>query len=398
MARTESVGTAVGLFAGIGGIELGLKSAGIETELLCEIEPGACAVLEKRFDGVPIHRDIRTLRSLPKVDLVAGGFPCQDLSQAGKTAGIRGSNSGLVGEVFRLLSRKEGPRWLLLENVPFMLRLGGGHAMRFLTRSLGDLGFRWAYRTVDTMAFGLPQRRQRVILLASRTEDPTEVLFHGDAEPSLVEASHARTYGFYWTEGIRGLGSAQDAVPTLKGGSTIGIPSPPAIWFRRRKGFIGLPELRDAERLQGFPADWTLPAERVVGRRGFRWKMVGNSVSVPVAKWVAQQLLNPRAFDSSKLVTEQEGGAWPIACCGYKGKAFSVGVGTWPVKRAFVPLDRFLRYPVTPLSLRATQGFRKRAEASSLRFPDGFLEAVKLHEERMRKAEEGQRKAFASRS
>lgn len=388
---------AVGLFAGIGGIELGLKSAGIETELLCEIEPGACAVLEKRFDGVPIHRDIRTLRSLPKVDLVAGGFPCQDLSQAGKTAGIRGNNSGLVGEVFRLLSRKDGPRWLLLENVPFMLRLGGGHAMRFLTRSLGDLGFRWAYRTVDTMAFGLPQRRQRVILLASRTEDPTEVLFHGDVEPSLVDASHARTYGFYWTEGIRGLGSAQDAVPTLKGGSTIGIPSPPAIWFRRRKGFIGLPDLRDAERLQGFTADWTLPAETVLGRQGFRWKMVGNAVSVPVAKWVARQLLRPKSFDRPDLVEPHEGGAWPSACYGYDGKAFSVRVGTWPVSKPFVPLDEFLRYPVTPLSLRATQGFRKRLEASSLRLPMGFLEAVELHEEQMRKVTANERKTVARR-
>jgi DNA (cytosine-5)-methyltransferase 1 len=396
MATTKNF-TAVGLFAGIGGIELGLKSAGIETELLCEIEPGACAVLEKRFDGVPIHRDIRTLRSLPKVDMVAGGFPCQDLSQAGKTAGIRGSNSGLVGEVFRLISRKDAPRWLLLENVPFMLRLGGGHAMRFLTRTLDDLGFRWAYRTVDTMAFGVPQRRQRVILLASRTEDPTEVLFHGDVTPSLVEASHSRTYGFYWTEGIRGLGSAQDAVPTLKGGSTIGIPSPPAIWFRRRKGFIGLPDLRDAERLQGFPADWTLPAESVLGRQGFRWKMVGNAVSVPVAKWVARQLVRPRAFDRPDLVSPHECGAWPSACFGSNGKAFRVAVGTWPERKPFVPLDKFLRYPVTPLSLRATQGFRKRVTAGSLRLPEGFLEALLCHEEQMRKLVANERKTATSR-
>jgi DNA (cytosine-5)-methyltransferase 1 len=390
--------TAVGLFAGIGGIELGLKASGIETELLCEIDPGACAVLEKRFDGVPIHRDIRTLRSLPRVDLVTAGFPCQDLSQAGKTAGIRGRNSGLVGEVFRLLARKDCPRWLLLENVPFMLRLGGGHAMRFLTRTLDELGYRWAYRTVDTMAFGIPQRRQRVLLLASRTEDPTEVLFHGDALPIYADATRAKTFGFYWTEGIRGLGSAQDAVPTLKGGSTIGIPSSPAIWFRRRRGLIAMPDLRDAERLQGFPADWTVPAERVVGRKGFRWKMVGNAVSVPVARWVAHRLLHPKPFDATALAKPHKCGAWPSACFGSNGKVFSVDVGTWPERKPFVPLDEFLKYPVTPLSLRAIQGFRKRAEASSLRFPDGFLEAVKVHEERMRKAEAGKRKPLACRS
>jgi len=397
MAKEKTL-AAVGLFAGIGGIELGLKASGIETELLCEIEPGACAVLEKRFGGVAIHRDIRTLRSLPRVDLVTAGFPCQDLSQAGKTAGIKGRNSGLVGEVFRLLSRKDCPRWILLENVPFMLRLGGGHAMRFLTDTLEDLGFRWAYRTVDAMAFGLPQRRQRVLLLASRTEDPTEVLFHGDASPVLVDANRAKTFGFYWTEGIRGLGSAQDAVPTLKGGSTIGIASPPAIWFRRGKGFIGLPDIRDAERLQGFPADWTLPAENALGRKGFRWKMVGNAVSVPVAKWFASRLLNPQAFKTSELVHPYDGGAWPSAGYGLNGKSFAVNVGTWPQRKPFMPLDEFLQYPVAPLSLRAIQGFRKRAEASSLRFPDGFLEAVKVHEERMRKAEAGERKAVGCRS
>jgi DNA (cytosine-5)-methyltransferase 1 len=390
--------TAAGLFAGIGGIELGLKASGIETELLCEIEPGACAVLEKRFKGVSIHRDICTLRSLPRVDLVAGGFPCQDLSQAGKTAGIRGRNSGLVGEVFRLLARKDAPRWVLLENVPFMLRLGGGHAMRFLTRSLDDLGYRWAYRTVDTMAFGLPQRRQRVLLLASRTEDPTEVLFHGDVVPVIADATKAKTFGFYWTEGTRGLGSAQDAVPTLKGGSTIGIASPPAIWFRRRKGFIGLPDIRDAERLQGFPAYWTAPAEHAVGRKGFRWKMVGNAVSVPVAKWVAHRLLYPQNFNASALTKPHKSGAWPSACYGYRGNVFSVNVGTWPESKPFVPLDEFLKYPAVPLSLRAIQGFRKRAEASSLRFPDGFLEAVKEHEERMRQAENRKCKTLAVRA
>jgi len=397
MTKTKSSLKAVGLFAGIGGIELGLKASGIETELLCEIEPGACAVLEKRFDGVPLHHDIRTLRDLPKVDLVTAGFPCQDLSQAGKTAGIKGHNSGLVGEVFRLLSRKGAPRWVLLENVPFMLRLGGGQAMRFLTRTLDDLGYRWAYRTVDTMGFGVPQRRQRVLLLASRTENPADVLFHGDTTPRVAEVGDATTFGFYWTEGIRGLGSALDAVPTLKGGSTIGIPSPPAIWFRKRKGFIGLPDLRDAERLQGFPSDWTLPAERVLGRAGFRWKMVGNAVSVPVAKWFAERLCHPMSFKPDDLVEPHTSERWPSACYRDGAKVFGVRVGTWPQRRPFVPLDRFLRYPVTPLSLRAIQGFRKRAEASSLRFPEGFLEALKVHEDQMRKVCSAERKAVARR-
>ena len=177
-------------------------------------------------------RDVLSLEGLPDCDLVAAGFPCQDLSQAGRTAGIGGRNSGLVRRVFELLEQAEHPpRWLLLENVPFMLQLDRGDAMRYLARRLGELGYRWAYRVVDARAFGLPQRRRRVILLASRTDDPREILFHGDAGEPETPDHRGRACGFYWTEGVRGLGWAVDGVPTLKGGSTIGIPSPPAIWM-----------------------------------------------------------------------------------------------------------------------------------------------------------------------
>lgn len=107
-----------GMFAGIGGLQLGLRRAGHHASLLCEIEPGAKAVLANRMPDVQLHDDICTLRELPKdVDMLVGGFPCQDLSQAGRTVGIEGSRSGLVGEVFRLRRRRR-TRWLLLENVP----------------------------------------------------------------------------------------------------------------------------------------------------------------------------------------------------------------------------------------------------------------------------------------
>ena len=288
MRSTTQRLSVAGLFAGLGGIELGLSQAGHESSLLCELEPGAHRVLQAHFKGTKLARDVRDLKSVGDVDLVTAGFPCQDLSQAGRTAGIRGKNSGLVGQVFRLLdARKRSPRWLMLENVSFMLQLDRGRGMRYLVDELEDRGFLWAYRVVDTQAFGLPQRRQRVILLASRTEDPRRVLFADDVEPVRREFDRRLWCGFYWTEGLRGLGWAVDSVPTLKGGSTIGIPSPPAIW-NPQDGSITTPEIRDAERFQGFDPDWTLPALEIEGvRRGHRWKLVGNAVSVPVARWVA---------------------------------------------------------------------------------------------------------------
>jgi DNA (cytosine-5)-methyltransferase 1 len=369
-----------GLFAGIGGIELGFHQAGHRTELLCEIEPGARAVLAHHFPGVEMAEDVRELGALPAVDLVAGGFPCQDLSQAGRTVGIGGERSGLVGEVFRLIEDEATcPRWVLLENVPFMLQLDQGKAMRFLTTTLEAMGFTWAYRVVNTQAFGLPQRRQRVLFLASRTEDPRGVLFGGeDPGERNFEMAPGLAYGFYWTEGQRGLGWGIDAVPTIKGGSTVGIASPPAIWMP--DGRLVLPDIRDAERMQGFPADWTLPGVTEGGvKKGYRWKMVGNAVSVPVAKWLGDNLRSPRTYDHSKDRPLVPGKPWPKAAWGRSGEQHGVDVSMFPVHAEYQHLAEFLQYETTLLSERATAGFLSRMRAGSLHFRDGFEVAVEAH-------------------
>src|SRR5262245_60626945 len=104
---------AVGLFAGIGGIELGLHRNGFTSGLLVENAPAAHHVLRSRFPEAKLHDDIRSLRRLPEgTDLVAAGFPCQDLSSVGPKIGIAGTQSSLVGEVFRLLQHQQVP-WLV---------------------------------------------------------------------------------------------------------------------------------------------------------------------------------------------------------------------------------------------------------------------------------------------
>jgi DNA (cytosine-5)-methyltransferase 1 len=372
----------VGLFAGIGGLERALHRAGHQTTLLCENDPAAMAVLAARFPDIPLCGDVCKLKTLPKgTSLIVAGFPCQDLSQAGKTTGIAGARSGLIGEVIRLLERYKTP-WVLLENVPFMLQLSRGEAMHVITSAFEELGYRWAYRVVDARAFGLPQRRRRVYLVASREGDPRTVLFADEAGAPEEPVRNGRPVacGFYWTEGVRGLGWAVDAVPTLKGGSTIGIPSSPAVVLPN--GRIITPDIRDAERLQGFPANWTKPAEKVA-KRGARWKLVGNAVSVPAAQWIGKRMSKPGIPLEFNTIPLRDHRHWPTAAWNIGEGRVRVDASEWPVRRRYSSLQTFLRFEPADLSAKATAGFLKRTGTAKLRFPTGFIDAVRAHLQRM---------------
>lgn len=371
-----------GLFAGIGGFELGMHRAGHSTELVCDVLPAAKVVLAARFPNVEYRDDITKLRSLPaSVDLICAGFPCQDLSQAGRTAGLDGERSGLIGEVFRLLSRRRVPT-VVIENVPFMLQLNGGNAMRAIIEEFENRGYRWAYRVVDTFGFGLPQRRQRVFLVASIEVDPADVLLADDRPLERPLSALGRlAHGFYWTEGLGGLGWAVDAVPTLKNGSTIGIPSPPAVLLP--DGRLIKPGIRDVEALQGFDPDWTAPAESVA-RKADRWSLVGSAVSVPVAQWLGSRLAAPGHYEASR------DRAFPTTkapkAARFDGKRrFAVDVGCDPLGIRPPPLVDFLTDFADQklLSLKATLGFLSRTRRAKLRFEPGFIASVEQHASRM---------------
>lgn len=362
-----------GLFAGIGGFEEGFRRHGHHPSLLCESDPAARRVLEHRFPGVPLINDVRELESLEDCEVITAGFPCQDLSQVGRTSGINGNNSGLVKEVFRLLgSANDSVKWLILENVPFMLHLHKGAAMQEVTTALDRLGWRWAYRTLDSRAFGLPQRRRRLFLVASRTEDPRPVLLGQDAaEPSM--ANRARhSCGFYWTEGHRGLGWAIDSIPPLKGGSGLAIPSPPAIWSPPRRAFF-IPSIEDAERLQGFAAGWTRPAVAESPDESKRWRLVGNAVSVPVASWLAERLAEPVRYEAADDVDLAPGERWPDAAWKVDGRLAASKASSWPITTPGSHLASFLAHESKPLSLKAAAGFLARLEHSKLHRDERFL-------------------------
>ncbi len=369
------------LFAGIGGIELGLSASGFRSEYFCEQDPQAVRVLRSSWGDAEFASDVTAVKALPRVDMITAGFPCQDLSMAGGKVGIRGGRSSLVGHVFRLLAERTRtrPRWVLIENVAYMLRLDQGRAMWLITSELERLGYRWAYRVIEPRGFGVPQRRNRVLLLADREGDPAQVLL-ADNSGALPISDHlqtirdARLYGFYWTEGLRGIGWAESSVPPIKGGSGLGIPSPPAVWNPKNDS-LGTIALQDAERLQGFKADWTAPATAEGGRIGVRWRLVGNAVCTSMTEWVGRRIRRPGQLATEPvLLSARE--KWPNAAFGSAGSRYSVDVSLWPERQPYVHLHQFLKYPLEPLSRRAAAGYLSRLKRCPIKVHPRFFRAV----------------------
>lgn len=366
--------TVVGLYAGIGGFELGFHAFGDRPLVLADKDEHCRLVLGKRFANARIEADVADLAGIPaSTRIVTAGFPCQNLSMAGDKSGLSGSKSGDIRHLFELLSLGGRPT-LAIENVYFMLHLGRGAAMKSLVKDLEALGYSWAYRVVNTTSFGLPQRRRRVFLVASVTLDPREVLFADECgAPAKEVANVDRPIGFYWTEGRRGMGLAVDGIPPLKVASGLGIPSTPAVLFT--DGEVLTPSIESCEALQGFPRGWT--DLNYSTKRSPRWSMVGNAVSVPAARWLAGRLDAPGemlALPTRRLAEESR---WPDAAYGNSDGHFAVDASERPSSVIVPSIETFRDASWKPLSARALRGYLSRAHEGGLRFPDGFLDALR---------------------
>lgn len=179
------------LFAGIGGFDLGLERAGFEITFQVEIDPYCRRVLAKHWPHVQRYGDIRTIdwATVPRVDVLCGGFPCQDLSFAGKRAGIDGERSGLWSEYVRAI-RALRPRFVIVENVPGLL------TNEYMGRVLGDLaasGYDAEWDCLPASAFGAKHERDRVWIVAHAAGDRLET--HAPEEGLCVEALIKRDGG-----------------------------------------------------------------------------------------------------------------------------------------------------------------------------------------------------------
>lgn len=193
------------LFSGVGGFDLGLEASGMETVALCEWDRHAQNVLRRHWPHVPLYGDVSELTGAQLIadgvrpDVVAFGSPCQDLSVAGKRAGLQGERSGLFHEAVRIIRELRDltdgtlPRWVIWENVVGALNSNGGADFQAVLDEMGNLGahlIEWA--VLDAQNYGIPQRRRRVFLVscldprtAARCPDP--LLPVGEGSPRDLE-------------------------------------------------------------------------------------------------------------------------------------------------------------------------------------------------------------------
>jgi len=276
----------ISLFSGIGGLE----DRSSAPKLCCEIDTQAAAVLRKRYAGLEIVDDVIALVDPPKVDIVSGGWPCQDISVAGLRRGLAGERSGLFFELLRV-ARSARAHTIVAENVPNLLRLEGGLAFDAVLAAFEQNGFPFvAWRVLNAREFGLPHDRRRVFIVASRFRE-SAIALHRPIPKAKTSTPSAtpQIASFYWTAGSHSICYSRGYVPTLKVGSSLSVPSPPALHMGDTARLVRPDE---CAKLQGFDANdfdgW--PANAV-------YRFMGNAVALPVGQWV---------MESPKIVTPED--------------------------------------------------------------------------------------------
>jgi DNA (cytosine-5)-methyltransferase 1 len=182
--------TGVSLFAGVGGFDLAMQRQGVKVVASVEIDKKCNEVLAKHFPDATQFTDVTTVKGEdlinagfnPSKGIITGGFPCQDLSVAGKRAGLAGERSGLFWEIARLVEETQ-TEYFVIENVPGLLTSNKGRDFGVVVGTMADIGYSLAWRVLDAQYFGVPQRRRRVFIVGRRASDsssPAEILFKPD--------------------------------------------------------------------------------------------------------------------------------------------------------------------------------------------------------------------------
>ncbi|MDD4891164.1 MAG: DNA (cytosine-5-)-methyltransferase [Phycisphaerae bacterium] len=305
-------------FSGIGGFDLGFERAGFEVVFQCEIDKFCTRILKRHWAKVPRSSDIRKLAhdEIPEAEVWVGGFPCQDVSLArmGPRAGLKGKRSGLFHEFAELIGRR-CPEIVVIENVPGLLSSHGGRDFEIVIRTLAKLGYGVGWRVFNSKNFGVAQSRQRVYIVGSyrNRRRAGEILF----EPECGEGDFEKG----GTDGEKSVSPFKRSLgDPVKGPIVQSLAYCLYACSARHTGtdwsrtYVSYPDGRvrrlmpgECEAIQGFPKDWTVPAdaeENADVLDSLRYTALGNAVTVPVVGWlakrIAQVLLRQKLADSIK--------------------------------------------------------------------------------------------------
>lgn len=283
-------------FAGIGGFDVAFEQCGFSTKLLCEINHFCNQILTRHWPNVQKAGDINliTEEEIPDSDVWCGGFPCQDISVArgaSERLGLKGQRSGLFYRFAKLIEAKM-PEVVIIENVAGLFTSNKGRDFGVILQTLSSLGYSVAWRLLNSRYFGVPQSRTRVYLCCWKKNSikALKVMFDqkGAAKPKnertdfITEESKPTEYPkvpkvAYCLAASSGRHTGTD-------------------WSRTyvvcKNGVRRLSPV-ESERLQGFPDNWTSPSNESINDENIntlRYTAIGNAVSVPVVKWIANKV------------------------------------------------------------------------------------------------------------
>lgn len=269
----------ISLFSGIGGLE----SRKHKPIILCEKNKSCIEYLRSEYKNSEIYDDIKKLTKknfkLPKVDLVSGGWPCQDISVAGEKKGFNGEHSVLFYDLIKV-AKKSKAESIVAENVPNLLTLFDGEIFSSVLNELSSAGYPFiSWRIINTREFNIPHQRRRVFIVASKNEQKAKNLFNPIKKQVKKSTKEIEVFGFYHTAGTHSICYSKNFVPTLKVSG-----SGPAIFYQNT-----IRRLTPSESLllQGFkPSKFKGISDTHI------YSMTGNAVSKPVGEFIFSSLEN----------------------------------------------------------------------------------------------------------
>ncbi len=286
----------VSLFAGIGGFDHAFEMANGQVLLQCESNRFCQSVLRRHWPKAALVDDIRLLKGdqIPEADVWTAGFPCQDVSLARGNhgrSGFKGTHTSLFFRLMELIKIKQPPV-VLLENVVGLLNSHKGRDFALVLHELTTLGYAVSWRVLNARYFGAPQSRSRVFLCAWKNDYKKALmaLFESLESPTIK----SERLGFT-TKTVHKSGAIVPeisyCVAATSGRHTGNDWSRSYISYSDR---VRRPTPTESERLQGFPAGWTVPENSYQApTRGYdseRYQAIGNAVAVPVVRWIADRI------------------------------------------------------------------------------------------------------------